>query len=76
MPPLSRFLISCPSAIFRSPAINDAFIYRRHWEHGALGVVFPAGAPVIVVEAVAAVDAGLTAGQVERFERDRKKATS
>lgn len=56
-----------------SPAIREAWAARAHWEHGAIGEVYPHGVPCIVLEAVRNIDAGLNAGQVERIKEATKK---
>ena len=70
--PLGAFLVSCVTALLNSPAVVDAFRLRRHWEHSALGLVFPNGCPIRVLRAIDALDAGINAAQIEKLNREKK----
>lgn len=67
-------MITCITALLNAPAVVDAFRLRRHWEHNALGLVFPNGCPIRALNAIDALDAGINAAQLEQM-RERNKKT-
>lgn len=57
-----------------APAVVHCWELRRHWENGALAVCFPNGAPVRVMSALSALDAGINAAQIHDMKQKSKAA--
>ena len=62
------FLGSCPVYLWRSPAIDEAWSAKPHWDKGQLQLLYPNGVPIILLTALRQLEAGLNAGQKMRMD--------
>jgi hypothetical protein len=73
VPAYDGFLNCCPYALLMRQDVAEVFVAHRWYEKGQLGLLFAAGLPVAMRDAVTALDQGISHGERDRLDDSKKK---
>jgi hypothetical protein len=68
-----KYLTSCYDYMLRSPAINEVWEARGHWQNSQLQLRYPNGVPIILLNALNRMEAGFQRGHSEYIKSLNKK---
>jgi hypothetical protein len=73
IPAYDSFLSCCPYSLLMRADVAEAFVAHRWYDKSQLGMLYAAGLPVAVRDAVTALDQGISYGERDRLDAATKK---